>query len=39
MREIFLNANKKHTQKKLISIYEAVFCFILCLTLNCVLDL
>ena len=38
-RAIFQNALKKPAQKKLISIYKAVFCFTLCLTLNGVLDL
>ena len=39
MHAIFSNALKKHTWKKLISMYEAVFRFTLCLTLNGVLDL
>ena len=40
MHAIFLNAlKKKNAWKKLISLYEAVFCFTLCLTLNGVLDL
>ena len=36
---IFQNTLKKPAQKKLISIYKAVFCFTLCLTLNGVSDL
>ena len=39
MHAIFSNALKKHTWKNLISMYEAVFRFTLCLTLNGVLDL
>ena len=34
MRAIFSNARKKRARKKLIGMSKAVFCFILCLTLN-----
>ena len=37
--QFFQMHSKKHTWKKLISMYEAVFRFNLCLTLNGVLDL
>ena len=30
----FFQTHKKRTRKKLIGMYKAVFCFILCLTLN-----